>query len=450
MINTPANTIKLARALFREQKYLDALPFFQQAVSERSNIASWQAGLGACHIKMGHFEAAISAYAAAIDLSPVIPNYHGGLAVAYVGASDYVLAQASYNTAIALEPENSRWHLALGRTFIKAGNDDDAARSFRKALDAGETRHGIRVAFARILVRQGKFNEALFQFRIVADQDPNNPEIQAELSRLLFEMEKFDAALIAAKHAIALKPESKQNQVWLDRIWGAAASFSSDLASLDGNNPRHRFFIAGCGRSGTWMFDSMMACFEDTWHAREEYHFGHFSQIDAPQSIHVLKRNSYSFRDIHTLPKTIALLYIVRHPFDVLTSTHIDRTYYITVERWKKEVAAMQLVINRPNSLFVRFEDLIRTPEMVQTIIQKKWKLTPHTRFSNFNSHITVTDHVNQAMNGVRKPDPSRIERYRENAEHMEYCESIAPDIASELRWLSGQFGYTYPDIINI
>ena len=109
----------------------------------------------------------------------------------------------------------------------------------------------------------------------------------------------------------------------------------------------------------------------------------------------------------------------------------------------------MQLVLNRPNSLFVTFEDLVRAPEMVQTIIQKKWKLPPKARFSDFNSQITVTDHVNQAMNGVRKPDPSRIERYRENAEHMEYCEAITPNITSELLWLSGQFGYTYPDTIN-
>lgn len=449
MVSTPADKITLARALFREKAYVDALPLFQQAISERSDIASWQAGLGACHIKMEQFEGAIGAYAAAIALIPDVSNYHAGLAAAHVGAGDFVLAEASYNTAITLEPEASKWHLGLGRTQIKAGNDDDAARSFREALDTGETRQGIRVAFARILVRLGEFDEALFQFQIVVDQNPNNHHIQAELSRLLFKMEKLGAALLAAKHAIALKPDSKQYQVWLDRIWGAAPSFTSDLASMDGNHPRDRFYIAGCGRSGTWMFDSMMACFEDTWHAREEHHFGHFARIDAPQSTHVLKRYSYSFQDIHTLPETIALLYIVRHPFDVLTSTHIDRTYYIPVDRWKEEVAAMQRVLGRPNSLFIKFEDLIRKPEMIQAIIQKKWKLTPQARFSDFDSLVNVTDHVNQAMNGVRKPDPSRIERYRQNAEHLEYCEAITPDIACELRWLSGQFGYSYSDTIR-
>ncbi|WP_245523892.1 sulfotransferase [Mesorhizobium sp. M2D.F.Ca.ET.223.01.1.1] len=84
----------------------------------------------------------------------------------------------------------------------------------------------------------------------------------------------------------------------------------------------NKIFIAGCARSGTTLTQRLMACFEDTFVHRAEARYVQLDMLDRPEANLVVKRSERSHAHLARLPRAIGLIYCVRHPFDVLTSSH--------------------------------------------------------------------------------------------------------------------------------
>lgn len=137
-------------------------------------------------------------------------------------------------------------------------------------------------------------------------------------------------------------------------------------------------FIAGCGRSGTTLIRDLMGCFEDTYVYTEgaygEAPFSSFSKIFCPESNVVIKRTGECWRTLASLPDDIGLIYCVRHPFDVLTSTHPLtkhlRRFHITFDRWTMEYDAWHTLRKKqpnPKVFILKYEELIAEPDVVQT-----------------------------------------------------------------------------------
>lgn len=138
-----------------------------------------------------------------------------------------------------------------------------------------------------------------------------------------------------------------------------------------------RIFIAGCGRSGTSLTRDLMNCFQDMYILNEgpygESPFSRFRDFTNMERNVVIKRTGDCWRTLPSLPDDIDLIYCVRHPFDVMTSTHPLtkhlRKYHITPERWSSEYHALrELKLTQPDRriFFLRYEDLTHTPNIVQ------------------------------------------------------------------------------------
>lgn len=155
-----------------------------------------------------------------------------------------------------------------------------------------------------------------------------------------------------------------------------------------------KIFIAGCGRSGTTLIQDLMMCFDDTYVLKEgeygEASFSKFDEISRPESHHVIKRLGDSWRTLPDLPEAVDLIYCVRHPLDVLTSTHPltkhIRKYHITYERWVSEHHAfLALRKKQPQrEIFIlKYEEIISHPNQVQEKLGKHFGLITKYPFTN-------------------------------------------------------------------
>lgn len=280
-----------------------------------------------------------------------------------------------------------------------------------------------------------------------AEQD-DSASYHREHAFVAYKSGDYEAALRHLKRLHEVDPADPHVLYYIDRSQGRTSDFAMTLQKLDGGMPRRRIFILGCGRSGTWLATAMMTCFEDGFVLLKEVPVGRFTRIDAPERTHVLKRESDSHETACLIPETIGLLYVLRFPLDVLVSPHVDIKYYISVERWIAEIQALRRLYEnkRTNMYVVRYEGLVAHPDREQGRVGQFFGLTPARPFSRFHESFTIEDRVAKAMNGIRRPENSSIERWRQNAEYRDYCQAMWPRIEADVRWVCETFGYALPN----
>lgn len=201
-------------------------------------------------------------------------------------------------------------------------------------------------------------------------------------------------------------------------------------------------FIAGCGRSGTTLIRDLMGCFEDTYVYTEgaygEAPFSSFSKIFCPESNVVIKRTGECWRTLASLPDDIGLIYCVRHPFDVLTSTHPLtkhlRRFHITFDRWTMEYDAWHTLRKKqpnPKVFILKYEELIAKPDVVQTQLSK-----------HFNFTVAHTFSENRA--GIRIFSDS-IEKWKKDPVLFKYLNTFPARLRRSMADFCEEFGYSLP-----
>jgi hypothetical protein len=98
----------------------------------------------------------------------------------------------------------------------------------------------------------------------------------------------------------------------------------------------------------------------------------------------------------------VGLIYCVRHPFDVLTSTHPLtkhlRRFHITLMRWNSEYRALNaLKVAQPerNIFTLKYEDLAYNPNTIQEKIAEHFGLNRNYRFTENPAGINIfTDSI--------------------------------------------------------
>lgn len=216
------------------------------------------------------------------------------------------------------------------------------------------------------------------------------------------------------------------------------------LAELDQAGPTRRIFVMGCGRSGTWLLTTMMSCFEDTEVVTSELPVEAFGVRPAGRSTVVIKRQWDSYARLDAIPASIHILYIMRHPFDVLTSHNpvTGKKYHISPQRWLGEIAALRRLIGRERVLIVTYEDLVTDPGAVTTKIARAFDLTPQAQPVAALAGASLPAEAVAAMGGVRPISRDSIRRHLKEPESIEYLRRAVPVLREELAWVGGHFGY--------
>ncbi len=148
-----------------------------------------------------------------------------------------------------------------------------------------------------------------------------------------------------------------------------------------------KIFIAGCGRSGTRLMLNLMKCFSDLYCHPVEADVAKFDElVECPAKHLVVKRTFQCHQKLPNLPDSIELIYCVRHPFDVLTSSMPSELFFhITPKRWLAEYQSLkELRTRQPDRsiFFSKYEELIRQPNVIQAKVAGVFGLVPIRRFN--------------------------------------------------------------------
>jgi hypothetical protein len=208
-------------------------------------------------------------------------------------------------------------------------------------------------------------------------------------------------------------------------------------------------FIAGCARSGTSVVRGLMECFKGVYAhggytSEEEEHATAFEQVAGWWRFTrwrrhlVLKRKNTSHLTLPDLRPDVELLYCVRHPLDVLTSSHPrtkhERPFHVTPERWRSEYDSWRRFREKQpqrRAFVLRYESLINDPDSVQQQIAQHFGLVPKASFTDNPSKVLLSS--------------NSLMRWQRDRSLVPYFDSFSESLAASIRAFCHEFGYELP-----
>lgn len=218
------------------------------------------------------------------------------------------------------------------------------------------------------------------------------------------------------------------------------------LEEMDRAGARNRLYLMGCGRSGTWLLTGLMHSYADMAVVAKELSVEHFGILTTRSSNMLIKRAWNSYETVEAIPAQIGIIYIVRHPYAVLTSFNpvIPREYYISSGRWLGEMMALKYLVEtgRPNFAVIRYEDLVTDPAGTQQKIAQQFNLQIVADHDAALQKLEQVPEAVKAMHGLRNIDRSSLEKFRNDPRKLEYLRSLQSRLEPILSWSAQTFGY--------
>ena len=224
------------------------------------------------------------------------------------------------------------------------------------------------------------------------------------------------------------------------------AALRKRLADIDNVRPFRRLYVMGCGRSGTWLLTATMSTFDDLEIVQKERPFEYFGLLTTTQSMLVMKRDSTAYQRVANIPESIAIAYIVRHPFDVLTSHNptSENLYHVTPHRWLGEMLTLQYLVDtgRKNTQIIRYEDLVARPQEIQSSIANVQGLKVRHSIDQIDQTFKAPVEATAAMHGLRKIDIKSVNKFKSDPAKIAYLKEIRPSLGRLLPWVGETFEY--------
>lgn len=144
-------------------------------------------------IARGHFSRAVSlhqnnrqidaiqAYQQAIQSNPNIAKYHYNLGMAYYDIKREEQAMASLEKTVDLAPQHVKAHVALGNLYFRQFNMEQAGSYYQEAIDLGAKDAFIYHALGNVYVYLGQSKKAISNYEAAVGMEPNIPEYNFNL-----------------------------------------------------------------------------------------------------------------------------------------------------------------------------------------------------------------------------------------------------------------------------
>ena len=216
------------------------------------------------------------------------------------------------------------------------------------------------------------------------------------------------------------------------------------LAEIDKGKSFRRIYVMGSGRSGTWLLTHVMGTFSDVEVVRKELPVEYFGLLITELPVLVLKRDRDAYQWTQQIPANIEIVYIVRHPYDVLTS-HLPpfpRPYFITPERWVGQLTALRSLVEsqRNNVQIIRYEDLVSYPVEWQGKLADSFRLKIQTPIDVL---LTISNNPTESpLYRSRKLDTSSIGKHKRDPAKLAYLAEIKPQLGDILGWVGKVYDY--------
>jgi len=242
----------------------DAIATLQQAIAAHPHDALLHAELGTAHNARGERDAAITAWRRAVELDPQQPVPWFNLGRAFQGQGDSVAAVDALQHARTLAPELLPAAVLLGDALAHLGRFDDASAQYRDALRlhpaCGDAWRGLsNIKTVALSAADATTLTAQLQRRDIADSD--RVAMGHALGKLEEDRGRHAQAFSAFTTANALQQRLTpwRLQPFERYLEHALAATETLPAPIDPTLGREVIFIVGMPRSGSTLFEQILA-----------------------------------------------------------------------------------------------------------------------------------------------------------------------------------------------
>lgn len=194
----------LASALLRQERFSEAIPWFDKILKVQPDNQSMQLGRISCWLAVGNADIAIECLKGLLVCSSNQPALWDALGQAYVKVGQYPEAYKAFCQALALPdcPEPACIHLLY--LFLEHELFDADTRPLAKWAASSKTHPALRLNYATVLHRRTRFVEAHdLWLRLLADlprhadtPDSTYAQLYANLAGVCIELSRVEEALI--------------------------------------------------------------------------------------------------------------------------------------------------------------------------------------------------------------------------------------------------------------
>ena len=176
--------LNLGHALYKQDRYDEALEVAHIAVKQRPNHFQAHANLGTILLALDHYEEAETYLRRAIALNPHARGVHLDLSNTLYKQDRYDEALGAALVAVEQAPDFAQTHTMLAIVSSALGYLEEAETHLRRAIALNPQNVDSYQRLAELLMPQGRYEEAIDALTQVAALDPASPQV-AELHFLI-------------------------------------------------------------------------------------------------------------------------------------------------------------------------------------------------------------------------------------------------------------------------
>jgi len=205
--------------LIAEQRFAEALLFFQNLADQEPNNASAYNYQGVVHAFLGDVNQAIVALERAVALNPNYGEAWTNLGVLLAMTDRQEEAIGCYERALTIDRNLPEVHNNLGVLLREKGEIEKAKASFERALelvpDYVDALNGLGLCLSNL----GKLEEAVMQFRRGLEKEPDRVETLINLGLVLREQKELEEGIKVLQTAIGIAPQRPEPHNHLGLIY---------------------------------------------------------------------------------------------------------------------------------------------------------------------------------------------------------------------------------------
>ena len=200
-----------------------------------------------------------------------------------------------------------------------------------------------------------------------------------------------------------------------------------------------RVHIVGCSyRCGTTLMKELMVtCFKFDAYTKHERSI--FIEFDPKFKLTCSKNplDTLVIGSLLKLDRNLWVIYMLRDPRDVLSSRsnrNNTKEYWSTLGMWLEQNKAAEKLENHPRFIRVKYEELVKNPDVIQTTIEERISFLEKKRdFSKYHLHAQPAEDSIKALNGLKPITPSSLGQWRNNKNYIKAQVELFGDISDKL-----------------
>jgi tetratricopeptide (TPR) repeat protein len=193
--------------LYKQEKYQEALPCFQEATRRKANFAEAHFQLGMIYFKLERPKEELAAYEKVIQIDPNFIDAHINSGIAYIVLDKWQEALLCFKESIRIDPGTAKNHFLLGVVYDRMEKYEEAINAFKKAVQIKPDFAKAYLSMGGSYIRFNKRQEAMDSFKQVVNLEPNNADTQWMIGLLHSDMGQHKEAVDAFKQAIRINPD---------------------------------------------------------------------------------------------------------------------------------------------------------------------------------------------------------------------------------------------------